>query len=352
MSLWRQLDLHPRIISAVDKAGIRSVRAVLCMSGPDLQRLTSLSAADVRRLLTAAALLCRPRRPLPVLAAGESELRLSLGCPVLDGLLRGGLPVGGITELAGESGAGKTQLALQLCLSVQYPLCHGGLDSGAVFVCTEDVFPSKRLQQMIREQSRLRADVPPHVGAGLRFGDRIYVEHAADLTSLQSCLRRRVGLLLARRLVRFVAIDSVASLFRSEFGLADWLERSKQLLSLSSTLHHLCRQFDSAVLCVNQSSLLASEPGAGPGVGQSGDGSADDAAPGGDGEQGRAGQRPPQAGGGFRASPGPSGTGRRRLEGGRPRTGGGRRRRLTDGVLLSHPQLLDLVYHECSKTNS
>ncbi|XP_077366451.1 DNA repair protein XRCC3 isoform X2 [Festucalex cinctus] len=252
MSLWRQLDLHPRIISAVDKAGIRSVRAVLCMSGPDLQRLTSLSAADVRRLLTAAALLCRPRRPLPVLAAGESELRLSLGCPVLDGLLRGGLPVGGITELAGESGAGKTQLALQLCLSVQYPLCHGGLDSGAVFVCTEDVFPSKRLQQMIREQSRLRADVPPHVGAGLRFGDRIYVEHAADLTSLQSCLRRRVGLLLARRLVRFVAIDSVASLFRSEFGLADWLERSKQLLSLSSTLHHLCRQFDSAVLCVNQ----------------------------------------------------------------------------------------------------
>ncbi|XP_077409739.1 DNA repair protein XRCC3-like isoform X2 [Vanacampus margaritifer] len=252
MSLWRQLDLHPRIISAIDKAGIRSVSHVLCMSGPDLQRLTSLSATDVRRLLTAAAMLCRPFRPLPVLATDESGLTLSLGCPVLDGLLRGGLPVGAVTELSGESGVGKTQLALQLCLSVQYPVCHGGLDSGAVFVCTEDVFPSKRLQQLIREQSRLRADVPPHVTSDLCFGDRIYVEHAADLTSLQSCLRRRVRLLLARRLVRFVAIDSVASLFRSEFGLADWLERTKQLLSLSSTLHHLCQQFNSAVLCVNQ----------------------------------------------------------------------------------------------------
>lgn len=60
----------------------------------------------------------------------ESGLRLSFGCQVLDELLRGGLPVGGVTELSGESGAGKTQLALQLCLSVQYPTQHGGLDSG------------------------------------------------------------------------------------------------------------------------------------------------------------------------------------------------------------------------------
>ncbi|XP_061609452.1 DNA repair protein XRCC3 [Phyllopteryx taeniolatus] len=252
MSSWRQLELHPRIVSALGKAGVRSVGEVLRTSGPDLQRLTSLSAADVRRLLTAAARLRGPRPPLPVLRAEESGLRLGLGCPVLDGLLRGGLPVGGVTELSGESGVGKTQLALQLCLSVQYPARHGGLDSGAVFVCTEDAFPSRRLQQLIREQRRLRPDVPPHVTGSLRFADRVYVEHAADLTSLQSCLRRRVGLLLARRLVRFVAVDSVAALFRSEFGVADWLERTKQLLTLSSTLHHLCRQFDAAVLCVNQ----------------------------------------------------------------------------------------------------
>lgn len=60
----------------------------------------------------------------------EAGHRLSCACPVLDGLMRGGLPMRGITELAGESAAGKTQFCLQLCLSVQYPQEHGGLNSG------------------------------------------------------------------------------------------------------------------------------------------------------------------------------------------------------------------------------
>lgn len=49
---------------------------------------------------------------------------------MLDRLLRGGLPLDGITELAGRSSAGKTQLALQLCLAVQFPRRHGGLEAG------------------------------------------------------------------------------------------------------------------------------------------------------------------------------------------------------------------------------
>lgn len=60
----------------------------------------------------------------------EPGHRLSFACPVLDGLLHGGLPLHGITELAGESAAGKTQFGLQLSLSVQYPREHGGLGAG------------------------------------------------------------------------------------------------------------------------------------------------------------------------------------------------------------------------------
>lgn len=56
--------------------------------------------------------------------------KLSLGCSVLDDLLKGGIPLVGITELAGESSAGKTQIGLQLCLCVQYPYRYGGLESG------------------------------------------------------------------------------------------------------------------------------------------------------------------------------------------------------------------------------
>ncbi|XP_028996679.1 DNA repair protein XRCC3 isoform X2 [Betta splendens] len=179
-------------------------------------------------------------------------LRLSVGCPVLDQMLRGGLLVGAVTELAGKSGTGKTQLALQLCLSVQFPIQYGGLHSGAVYICTEDSFPIRRLQQLIQEQSNLRSDIPPDLINSLHFSDNIYIEHTADLDSLQVCLSQRVPLLLARGLVRLLVIDSVAALFRSEFQACDWLERNKRLLTFCSTMHRLSCEFNTPVFCINQ----------------------------------------------------------------------------------------------------
>ncbi|XP_008297141.1 DNA repair protein XRCC3 [Stegastes partitus] len=256
---WDQLELSPRITAAVRRAKLKSVREVLCFSSLDLQRLTGLSLSDVQQLLTVTASACRRRPPVTALQLQrgecpgiESGLRLSVGCPVLDQLLRGGLPVGGVTELSGESGAGKTQLALQLCLSVQYPPQHGGLSSGALYICTEDSFPIKRLQQLIREQSSLRSDVPPSLISSLHFSDHIYIEHTADLDSLQVCLSRRAPLLLAQGLVRLLVVDSVAALFRSEFQADDWLERNRQMLTFSSALHHLSQEFTTPVLCINQ----------------------------------------------------------------------------------------------------
>ena len=49
---------------------------------------------------------------------------------MLDRTLRGGLLVPGVMEIAGTSAAGKTQLCLQLCLTVQLPRDKGGLEGG------------------------------------------------------------------------------------------------------------------------------------------------------------------------------------------------------------------------------
>lgn len=49
---------------------------------------------------------------------------------MIDSITRGGLPVNGITEIYGESGVGKTQFCLQLCLMVQLPKNVGGLEKG------------------------------------------------------------------------------------------------------------------------------------------------------------------------------------------------------------------------------
>nr|XP_020481644.1 DNA repair protein XRCC3-like isoform X1 [Labrus bergylta]XP_020514613.1 DNA repair protein XRCC3-like isoform X1 [Labrus bergylta] len=309
-----QLELNPRIRAAVRRAKLRSVRDVLSC-GQDLHTL-GLSRSDVQQLLRAAANACRRHRPITALLLHDdpSSLRLSVGCAVLDELLRGGLPVGGVTELSGESGAGKTQLALQLCLSVQYPVQQGGLDSGAVFICTEDSFPSRRLQQLIREQSSLRSDVPESLINSIEFSNNVYIEHAADLDSLQECVTHRVPLLLTRGLVRLVIVDSVAALFRCEFQPSDWLERNKQLISFSSKLHQLSQEHNTPVLCVNQPSVLQRVSSSRSGLGQSGDGSIDAAASPGERFSGRSAQRPPQAGGGVCSSPGPRRTRRSGLE--------------------------------------
>lgn len=60
------------------------------------------------------------------------------------------------------------------------------LSAGAVYICTEDSFPIRRLRQLIREQSCLNSDVPPSLISRLQFSDHIYIEHAADLVSV-SC---------------------------------------------------------------------------------------------------------------------------------------------------------------------
>ncbi|KAL1254639.1 hypothetical protein QQF64_016868 [Cirrhinus molitorella] len=267
---WEQLDLNPRIIGAVKKANFRSAKEILSVSGPDLQRLTRLSKTDVQRLHCAVAAAVRKSKPVtalqlirgecPVLEAGH---RLSFACPILDGLMRGGLPLRGITELAGESAAGKTQFCLQLCLSVQYPQENGGLNSGAVYICTEDSFPIKRLRQLIAQQPQLRPDLPPALIRSLRFSDNIYIEHAADLEALQACVSQRVPVLLKRGLVRLLVVDSVAALFRSEFQADEAIERSRHLLAFSNTLHRLSHEYGAPVVCVNQVTDVVDGPNPG-----------------------------------------------------------------------------------------
>ncbi|XP_008157066.2 DNA repair protein XRCC3 [Eptesicus fuscus] len=268
-----QLDLNPRIITAVKKAKLKSVKEVLHFSGPDLQRLTGLSGPDVQHLLRT---VCSHLRGGSVCTAldlrqqkgrfPEQHQRLSLGCPVLDGLLRGGLPLGGITELAGRSSAGKTQLALQLCLAVQLPRRLGGLEAGAVYVCTEDAFPDRRLQQLIAQQRHLRADAPGDEVEKINFGDHIFIEHVADVDALLECVRSKVPLLLSRGMARLVVIDSVAAPFRCAFDGPASVRRARALQALGAALRRLSCTFRSPVLCVNQVTEAVEEEDATPGA--------------------------------------------------------------------------------------
>ncbi|KFV81633.1 DNA repair protein XRCC3, partial [Struthio camelus australis] len=266
---WDQFDLNPKVIAALKKADIKSVKGILNLSEADLQRLMKLSSADIQCLLKTVSLTLRKNSMLTALQLYQDKhhltsqsQKLSLGCSVLDNLLKGGIPLVGVTELAGESSAGKTQISLQLCLCVQYPYKYGGLESGAVYICTEDVFPSKRLQQLIDQQHKLRADVPTEIIQKIKFGNSIFIEHAADLDTFHNCITKRISLLLTRGMVRLVVIDSIAALFRCEFGVSDSVRKARYLQTFGAQLHSLSTRFRTPIMCVNQVWSLKTNTGA------------------------------------------------------------------------------------------
>ncbi|MDY6769796.1 MAG: helix-hairpin-helix domain-containing protein, partial [Candidatus Nanohaloarchaea archaeon] len=78
----------------------------------------------------------------------EEVLRISTGSDEFDELMGGGIESQSITEVYGEYGSGKTQVALQLAVNVQ----RGEDGQKAIFIDTEDTFVPERVQEIAEAQ--------------------------------------------------------------------------------------------------------------------------------------------------------------------------------------------------------
>lgn len=70
--------------------------------------------------------------------------------------------------------------------------------------------------------------------------------------TFQQCITRRLSLLLARGMVRLVVIDSIAALFRCEFGPAESALKARYLQTFGAQLHSLSTRFRTPIMCINQ----------------------------------------------------------------------------------------------------
>ena len=181
---------------------------------------------------------------------------ITLGCDMLDACLGGGVYTGGITELAGEAGAGKTQLALTLLLHAQLPPEDGGLGASTAFVTTEGEFPVDRLSQLLpRFARRMRAtDVKAASVAALA---RIFVEKAMDIETLWKFVDERLPSLLEQKGVRLVVLDSIAALFRGDVDYGESTrsalgERASWMTRCALRMKALADEYDVAFVVTNQ----------------------------------------------------------------------------------------------------
>ncbi|KEF51278.1 uncharacterized protein A1O9_12628 [Exophiala aquamarina CBS 119918] len=170
--------------------------------------------------------------------------------PALDKALGGGFQPGHISEVVGESAAGKTQLVLGLLLSVQLPPPEG-LGKSAMYISTEANLNTKRLLEMLDCHPRYRNMYP----AERPSMDHVHTTLTNSLEAQEHVLRYQLPVAVERFNIGLIVIDSVAANFRAEHGdhtPAGLRERALELRQLGSTLRQIAIESNAVVIVTNQ----------------------------------------------------------------------------------------------------
>ncbi|KAL2141447.1 hypothetical protein VTI28DRAFT_2406 [Corynascus sepedonium] len=175
----------------------------------------------------------------------------------LDHALGGGIPAGYVTEVTGESGAGKTQFLLSLLLSVQLPPPHG-LGRPALYISTEAPLSTRRLAQMLSANPLFQRLAP----AERPSLDNIISTVTQDLESQDHILTFQVPVEVERRGIGLIVLDSVAANYRAEFERSasssggkhgsNMGARTAELLKLGMHLRNIAQRHNLAVVVSNQ----------------------------------------------------------------------------------------------------
>ncbi|KAI6840152.1 P-loop containing nucleoside triphosphate hydrolase protein [Hortaea werneckii] len=175
----------------------------------------------------------------------------------LDQRLNGGIAVGAVTEVVGESAAGKTQFLLTLLLSVQAPEPLG-LGKAALYISTEAPLQTTRLNQLLERHPKL-ATLPPENRPSL---SKIQSTRVHDLEAQDHILCFQVPALLSRpnSNIGLLVIDSIAANYRPEFDKGHarrtaaeaFAKRSQQVAQLGALLRDIARKYSIAVVVANQ----------------------------------------------------------------------------------------------------
>lgn len=152
-----------------------------------------------------------------------------------------------------SSAAGKTQLCMQLSLSVQLPSSLGGASGAACILSTSWTLPTNRLLEM----SHAHPAFSPTI-CGLADVHTVKTPTIpALLHVLSNLLPNLIEDLAVRpdaRPVRLLIIDALTELFHSHTKVSTktLVERSKNLAEISTLLHRLADKYNIAVIVVNE----------------------------------------------------------------------------------------------------
>lgn len=171
------------------------------------------------------------------------------GDVVIDEIIGHGIYTNCITEIFGESSTGKSQLLMQLSLSVQLPIAKGGLNGKAVYITTEGDLPTQRLEEMI-VQKRLFTE--NNVSQ-----KKIFTVSCNDLMTQEHILNVQLPILLERNKndIKLIIIDSISHHLRVELESKSFRESQDNrfyIEKMAENLLQLANKYSLAIVVANQ----------------------------------------------------------------------------------------------------
>lgn len=235
-------------------SGIVSVRQLAVMNPEELEEMANMDPLRAARIIRAArealGLVSTPMSALEYEETLAENPRLPTGVKALDELLGGGLEPGSIYELAGEFGAGKTQLCHQLSVMVQ--VFDSELAGKCLYIDTEGTFSPQRIRAIA---ARLSLDP-------LEALRNVLVSRVETVVALEESVREVAPRLVEDGGVRLIVIDSIIALYRAQFRGREWLARRQQRLNyVLDWLKRLGRAYSPLYLVVTNQVLTQPLPG-------------------------------------------------------------------------------------------
>lgn len=229
----------------LDEAGYKTVESLATAKAKDLQKAAEVGESKAKQIINEAKTASGKGRFITareILDKRGDVGWISTGSEEIDSLTGGGIETQAVTEIFGEFGSGKTQLAHQLSVNVQLPEEEGGLDGNAIYIDTENTFRPKRIESMAKGVNLDPEEVL----------ENIFVAETGN-TDQQLITAEKAQEMVDEKNIKLVIVDTVTSLFRAEFVGRDTLaERQQKLGQHLLTLHRIADRNNVAVLITNQ----------------------------------------------------------------------------------------------------
>lgn len=238
--------IGPTTAQKLKDAGFDTVISIAVAPAGELSDLVGITEATANKAISAA------RKIMDMGFISGSELlerrtkvkKITTGSKAFDELIGGGVETQSVTEAFGAFGSGKSQIAMQLAVNCQLPEEQGGLGGHTVFIDTENTFRPERVKQMAE-------------AAGLDANEalkKIMVARAYT-SDHQMLLVDKISDLIKKDKVpvKLVIVDSLTSLFRSEYtGRGTLAVRQQKINRHLHSLQKAADVYNLAIYVTNQ----------------------------------------------------------------------------------------------------